>query len=214
MKRSIKSYLVFTSRAYRLFLYLGVPLFCIGMELIMVILMKMRTSGIMSILCTLIFAEVVSDTWFLGGIQEKHAEKMDYLKTSARGMSVVKSALALDLMRRSVMTTGIFGVCCLLEAGLARRQISIRADLVMPLLAVFSLSTAAVLITRFFSYFYINVLAGYLVSAAAAVCCVLLSMGVMSVNTLIAIYAGLGTAAGILAVWVAMKKVEGGYYDK
>ncbi len=214
MKRSIKSYLVFTSRAYRLFLYLGVPLFCIGMELIMVILMKMRISGIMSILCTLIFAEVVSDTWFLGGIQEKHAEKMDYLKTSARGMSVVKSALALDLMRRSVMTTGIFGVCCLLEAGLARRQISIRADLVMPLLAVFSLSTAAVLITRFFSYFYINVLAGYLVSAAAAVCCVLLSMGVVSVNTLIAIYAGLGTAAGILAVWVAMKKVEGGYYDK
>lgn len=214
MKRSIKSYLVFTSRAYRLFLYLGVPLFCIGMELIMVILMKMRTSGIMSILCTLIFAEVVSDTWFLGGIQEKHAEKMDYLKTSARGMSVVKSALALDLMRRSVMTTGMFGVCCLLEAGLARRQISIRADLVMPLLAVFSLSTAAVLITRFFSYFYINVLAGYLVSAAAAVCCVLLSMGVVSVNTLIAIYAGLGTAAGILAVWVAMKKVEGGYYDK
>lgn len=214
MKRSIKSYLVFTSRAYRLFLYLGVPLFCIGMELIMVILMKMRTSGIMSILCTLIFAEVVSDTWFLGGIQEKHAEKMDYLKTSARGMSVVKSALALDLMRRSVMTTGIFGVCCLLEAGLARRQISIRADLVMPLLAVFSLSTAAVLITRFFSYFYINVLAGYLVSAVAAVCCVLLSMGVVSVNTLIAIYAGLGTAAGILAVWVAMKKVEGGYYDK
>lgn len=214
MKRSIKSYMVFTSRAYRLFLYLGVPLFCIGMELIMVILMKMRISGIMSILCTLIFAEVVSDTWFLGGIQEKHAEKMDYLKTSARGMSVVKSALALDLMRRSVMTTGIFGVCCLLEAGLARRQISIRADLVMPLLAVFSLSTAAVLITRFFSYFYINVLAGYLVSAAAAVCCVLLSMGVVSVNTLIAIYAGLGTAAGILAVWVAMKKVEGGYYDK
>lgn len=214
MKRSIKSYLVFTSRAYRLFLYLGVPLFCIGIELIMVILMKMRISGIMSILCTLIFAEVVSDTWFLGGIQEKHAEKMDYLKTSARGMSVVKSALALDLMRRSVMTTGIFGVCCLLEAGLARRQISIRADLVMPLLAVFSLSTAAVLITRFFSYFYINVLAGYLVSAAAAVCCVLLSMGVVSVNTLIAIYAGLGTAAGILAVWVAMKKVEGGYYDK
>lgn len=214
MKRSIKSYLVFTSRAYRLFLYLGVPLFCIGMELIMVILMKMRISGIMSILCTLIFAEVVSDTWFLGGIREKHAEKMDYLKTSARGMSVVKSALALDLMRRSVMTTGIFGVCCLLEAGLARRQISIRADLVMPLLAVFSLSTAAVLITRFFSYFYINVLAGYLVSAAAAVCCVLLSMGVVSVNTLIAIYAGLGTAAGILAVWVAMKKVEGGYYDK
>lgn len=214
MKRSIKSYLVFTSRAYRLFLYLGVPLFCIGMELIMVILMKMRTSGIMSILCTLIFAEVVSDTWFLGGIQEKHAEKMDYLKTSSRGMSVVKSALVLDLVRRLVMTTGIFGVCCLLEAGVVRRQISIPADLVMPLLAVFSLSTAAVLITRFFSYFYINVLAGYLVSAAAAVCCVLLSMGVVSVNTLIAIYAGLGTAAGILAVWVAMKKVEGGYYDK
>ena len=214
MKRSIKSYLVFTSRAYRLFLYLGVPLFCIGMELIMVILMKMRISGIMSILCTLIFAEVVSDTWFLGGIQEKHAEKMDYLKTSSRGMSVVKSALVLDLVRRLVMTTGTFGVCCLLEAGVVRRQISIPADLVMPLLAVFSLSTAAVLITRFFSYFYINVLAGYLVSAAAAVCCVLLSMGVVSVNTLIAIYAGLGTAAGILAVWVAMKKVEGGYYDK
>lgn len=214
MKRSIKSYLVFTSWGYRLFLYLGVPMFCIGMELIMVILMKMGTSGIMSILCTLIFTEVVSDTWFLGGIQEKHAEKMDYLKTSSRGMSVVKSALVLDLVRRLVMTTGIFGVCCLLEAGVVRRQISIPADLVMPLLAVFSLSTAVVLITRFFSYFYINVLAGYLVSAAAAVCCVLLSMGVVSVNTLIAIYAGLGMAAGILAVWVAMKKVEGGYYDK
>lgn len=212
MKKSMKSYLVFTSLGYRLILYLGVPLFCAGLELFMLTVLK--TSGVMTVMCALVAAEIASDTWFLGGIQEKNAEKMDYLKTSSRGMSVMKSALAADLVRRFVMAAGICGICCLLEMGAGKGQPRVLTDLVIPVLAVYSLSTTAVLITRFFGYFYINLLAGYIASATAGICGVLLSTGVWSAGALLAGYAALGTAAGILAVWVALKKVEGGYYDK
>lgn len=212
MRQSIKSYLVFTSFGYRLILYLGIPLLFIGAELFMLEILEI--SGIMTLLCMLTFLEIMSDTWFLGGIQEKNAEKMDYLKTSPRGMSVIKSALVTDLIRRFVTAAGIFAICGLLEAGSGKRQISAAADLVMPVFAVYSLSVAAILITRFFSYFQINMLAGYIVSIAGAVCYLLQSAGMVSAETFIAVYAVLGMAVSILAVWIALKKVEGGYYDK
>ncbi|MCM1025064.1 MAG: hypothetical protein NC432_01430 [Roseburia sp.] len=110
--KRIKSYWVFTSLWYRLILYLAVPLAMAG-----VVWAYGWATGIYSLLpviLLLILVEVLADHWFLGGIQEKGAEKLDYLKTSPRGMEVMKSALILDLARRFLETLAILVICCLL----------------------------------------------------------------------------------------------------
>lgn len=218
MRRICKSYLVFTGFGYRLVIFWLVPLLLLGIQAAAVFL-----GGNLSIILPLIMAsiETMADSWFLGGIQSKDAAKMDFLKTSAEGMRVLKTAMIMDFLRRFVSMAVVFLLCC----GIARlgggKASAIppalkNGLLVFPLLFGYTFSVLATLVGRFSVFFWINMLVSYPIPILGAVSMVILSEPVymdMAVLFDIAL-AALGILLVVLAVRTAMKKVEGSYYDE
>lgn len=212
MRKKIKSYQVFTSFGYRMVIYVLMPLLLVAFQLFF--LKVMGSSGIPAIIMVLILAEIVADNWFLGGIQEKDAEKIDYLKTSSRGMKVMKSVLVLDFVRRLIAAAGIFGVCNLLSRVVCGEDdFQSMGILLFSVLVSYSLSVLGTFIARFGSYLWTTVLTGYFASVAGLECCILVMLGV-SVVMLNILFGVLGAGVTVVAVKIAIKKVEEGYYDK
>lgn len=212
MKKKIKGYLVFTPLIYRLLIYALLPLLLAVLQFIF--LKVMGGSAVPIIVMLLIFAEIMADNWFLGGIQEKNAEKIDYLKTSSRGMEVMENALVMDLVRRFLSAAVIFGVCNLLGRLLGGEEdFQSGGVLLFSILVSYSLSVLGTLIARFGSYCWITYIVGYFAAAVGLLFCIFLTYGasIMLFNT---IFAVLAIIVSILAVKIAMKRVEGGYYDK
>lgn len=218
MRRICRSYLVFTGFGYRLVMFGLVPLFLLGIQTAAVFL-----GWNLSIILPLMMAgiETMADSWFLGGIQSKDAEKMDFLKTSAEGMRVMKTALIMDFLRRFVSMTVVFLLCC----GIARLgggkasaipHAWIIALLMFPLLFGYTFSVLATLVGRFSGFFWINMLLAYPIPILGGVSMYLILSDPVYMN-MAALFdialAALGSLLVVVAVRTAMKKVEGSYYD-
>lgn len=211
MKQSIKGYLVFTSLGYRLAVFILMPLALVGLHVLSA--SEVGGSGPINMLL-LLMLEIVCDNWFLGGIQEKNAENLDYLKTSSRGMKVMRSVLVMDFARRFMTAVTVLGICFMLDKFLFQTNSQIEADLIFPVLVSYSLSVLGTLITRFQSYFWVNMVAGYVAAIIGAVLFILVMFGVIEVFVTNIIFGVLAVIFSILGVKIAMARVEGGYYDK
>lgn len=212
VKKKIRSYLVFASTGYRLVMFIAVPLLAIGIHVFS--LKVMEGSGVPVILTALILLEIMADHWFLGGIQEKNAEKLDYLKTSPGGMQIMKSVLILDFLRRFLEAAVIFGACWLISLFPGIKRPEVIKELLVPVLEVCSLSIAGTLITRFESYLGVNMLTGYIAAIIGIVCYIFVTIGVIRTELFCGMAAVLGAVVSILAVKLAMKRLEESYYDK
>lgn len=213
--KRIKSYLVFTSLGYRLILYLAVPLFIVGIYgwAVSQTVGGSYRSYIAPVTAILIIVEIMADHWFLGGIQEKGAEKLDYLKTSSRGMEAMKSALILDLGRRFLEILAILGLCCLTARFLGRDVPEPVTVLVLPVLEAYGLSVTGTIITRFGSYLQNNLAVSYAAATIGAICWGLAATNVLPAVLLCLIMGFLSVASSVLAVKIAMTRVKEGYYD-
>lgn len=210
--KRIKSYLVFTSLGYRLILYLAVPLAAAGISLGCIKVFGAYDASLLVHL--LILAEVLADHWFLSGIQEKNAEKLDYLKTSSRGMEVMKNVLVLDLARRFLELLLILVLCGLLSLLLGTGAPGILEGVVLPVLTIYVTSVIATVLARFGSTLQINFLAAYLAAVIGSVCYFPAAFHILPAALFCPVLAFLSLVVSVLAVKVAMKKVKEGYYDK
>lgn len=211
MKQKIESYLVFTSLGYRIIMFLALPLVLLGIQIFSTAVL--RGTAIPVFVMTLVLVEAVADNWFLGGIQEKGSAKIDYLKTSPRGMKVIKSALVMDLARRLVFCFAFFGLCRLITlwgtggaAGLGM--------LLLAAVLTYTLSVLGIFIARFSSYIWVNLLCGYVGAIVGLI--ILLACSVGIVPTVLANLALgiLGGGISFLMIKIAMLKVEGSFYDR
>ncbi|MCM1189224.1 MAG: hypothetical protein NC541_07990 [bacterium] len=212
VKMRIKSYLAFTSLGYRLVMYLAVPLSAAGIQLLFLI--KMGGSGVPAVMTALILLEILADHWFLGGIQEKNAEKLDCLKTSSRGMQMMESVLILDVIRHFLEAAAIFGSCFLISLLLGGETLGVLGGLALPILETGCLSVAGTLIARFWSTLNMNMLIGYVAAIIGIVCFALAEVEVCPLWVSCGAAALLGAGVGALAVKTAMRKVKEGYHDK
>lgn len=217
--RKIKSYFVFTSFPYRMAIFVILPLAMLAIVGLISMGMERKSYFFTPVLIPLflIVIEVVADNWMFGGIQAKHAEKMDVLRTSGRGMEMIKDALALDLIRRLLSMAGVTAICLLAEmllmGGTAAGVFEIMPMLLSMLFLCYDISVLGTLAARFGSVVWINYLIGYAgfflgILGSAAVSWQ--RGGVVSAIML----AVLAVPMSVLTVRVAMKKVRGGYYDK
>lgn len=106
--KRVKGYLVFTSFAYRIVMYLLMPA-----ALVAIVVWAGTNIGDVSVplvLMLLPLAEIISDSWLFGGLQARDSEKIDYLKTSGRGMAVMRNALGLDLFRKFLTALCVIAV--------------------------------------------------------------------------------------------------------
>ena len=228
MGKGIKSYLVFTSAVYRMVMYILMPVGMVGLS-------AWSGSGVgeaalLIIAPLLTLFEILSDSWLFGGIQAKDREKMDFLKTSGRGSKTLKNALILDLVRRFLSCLGILAAGCLaiqicdayvvsgngvfpsnyVNLGGGSRKLGIM--LCFSLVSYF-FSVLGTFLSRYGSMIWINLLTGYLAMIPTIFCvaAMVLSESVWLYDFLFAV---LGIGVSILAVRAAVKKNEGGYYDK
>ena len=232
MGKRVKSYIAFTPFMYRIVVYLLIPValtaFCTWTGT------YLGDMGLVLAVMLLTLVEVVSDSWLFGGLQARDSEKIDYLKTSGRGMAVMRNALGLDLLRKflTALCVIVASYCFVQQAkkGLERMP-GAGADfiscggafeeigfLLYLILLSYSLSALGTFLSRYNSTTYGNVLIGYGAMILAGLAGLFLpglvkypSGGIFLLD-LLCVAAGIG--ASILAVRAAMKKVEGGYYDE
>ncbi len=210
MREKIKSYLVFTSFGYRLLMFALIPLAMIGCELMMATIFG--AAGILIVLLLLLFVEIFADNWFLGGIQEKGAEKIDYLKSSAKGMKVMQNALILDLVRRFLAFVGVTVISYLLNQFLLGVENQSIDRIVFAVLISYGISVTGTLIARFVSLMWMNLIVAYFAATPALLSqIILIWVPAWIMNIVLGIFC---VAMFVLAVKIAMWKVKGGYYDK
>lgn len=219
LRRKIKSYFVFTAFCYRLVIFVILPLVMLAFSSLLSMLMGEKSYFVTLFLVPLflIIIEIAADNWMFGGIQAKGAEKMDFLRTSKRGMGMMEDALTLDLIRRLFSMAGITLLSFLAEAllmgGTAAEGFKMTPVLLSILFFCYDISVLGTLIARFATDIWINFLVGYagfFVGLLGIMAARLTEWGAAPAI----VFAALAVPLNILTVKTAMKKVRGGYYDE
>ena len=212
MKHRIKSYLVFTSFIYRICMFLAVPVIVTGIALSRV--GRFGNAAMIFAAVLLPMVEIISDTWLFGGIQTKDMDKLDYLKTSHRGMEIMRNALSMDMARKLLTAIVVMAVCAVIvyweNKGIGREIWLILSYAVS---ISWFCSILGTFIARYGSLLWFHMMVGYGMSMFGSICWFLPGLpGLMAVYTVILFIGGI--LVSNVAVRVAMKKVEGSYYDK
>lgn len=216
MKHKVRSYLVFTSLWYKIIMFAVLPVVLLGMQVLSAIVFQ-GTAMHLSVM-VLIMVEIMADNWFLGGIQEKGSEKIDYLKTSSRGMEIMKNVLVMDLIRRFCSMGVILGVSWLITRIFGTTYEATKlagfGGLLLAIFLPYTLSVLGIFIARFTSYLWVNLLCGYVGSIAGLVILLVCTSILIPMALPNAALVVLGGGISVLIVKIAMLKVEGSYYDK
>ncbi len=187
--RQIRAYLLFTGWRYKLVMFLGLPGAVLAGGWLWRSFTVVSSDGggpgfylfshlsgsegfrILTAML-LIFTEILSDQAVFNGIQSKRGYKLDFLKTSPRGREILWQGLTGDLVRR--MLTAAACACAVwvtkvltLDGGLARGL-----GLV---LAVFSLETLGLFISRFTRSILLCLYTAYGCAAAGVILLILVS---------------------------------------
>ena len=145
MKELIKCYHVFIPRTWeKLLLYLIYPvvLICVGRKLEGIL----SLFGIIFTCEWIVLIELLLDSLIFGGISSKDTNKLEYLKTSVKGMTVLRKSIFADAVRRALAVTMI------LAAVYAKNSADLPfVRLVMCVLTSFFLTELALVMTRYFS---------------------------------------------------------------
>lgn len=205
MKKKIKRYLVFTPFAYRIAVFLVMPVLLVGIG----VLTGSRWGELWAVpvAVLLTMAEIISDYWLFSGLQAKDSEKMDFLKTSGLGMEILRDALTFDLLRKFLTVCVVMAICYLLTGRSGSPMYAGLISYVFSILGTF--------LARYGGIFRINLMIGYL--AVVPVSCLLgvfFSGGKRYMFQINLFFLILGTLLSALAVRKAMQKVKGGYYDQ
>ncbi len=210
MREWIKSYHIFLpGRWGKWVVYIILPAFFFGIGYLFG---KGVVNGYLAMIILsglIISLELCMDYFTFGGIAAKDTNKLEYLKTSVKGMEVLRKSLIGDGIRRFFsISLIVYGLKYLYGYGFTNGQVLTLA------LGYFVLSEAALIITRHFSTLLLVSVSAITISLIAPwFTAWLLSKGM---NTRLAI-----VILGILAVGTAaggrimiMRKARRSYYDE
>lgn len=230
MKRGIKSYLAFTSGAYRLILFVLVPIAVIGLNVGLAVYTRqgimskavepdgtLGTVDIMMLVSAslLMFAEVMLDNMAFGGIAVKRSQSLDYMKASPWGRQLMRRALRTDLVRCLfesviVITLSRAAWSVVGEATRAWRPRDIIQILALVACQYF-VTVTVLIVTRHYDIWGVNMLAVYL---GFFVLLALVALTWMNSFAILAVMMALSVAVSIFSQWKIMRRVEASFYDK
>ena len=206
MKKKIKRYLVFTPFAYRIAVFLVMPVLLAGIGVYTG--SRWGEPGLFPVGIFLTMAEIISDNWLFSGLQAKEAEKMDFLKTSGLGMEILRDALILDLLRKFLTAWVILTFCDLL--------LNISGSLLYIVLISYAFSVLGTFLARYGGLLGISIMVGDLSIIPVTVCLIGVCFSglkryIFWTDLFFLIF---GILISVLAVAKAMQKVKGGCYDQ
>ncbi len=237
MKNAMKSYLVFTSRLYRLVMYMLLPGVCGG-----ICLWACGSGGsragrgvLMAAALLLPMVETVSDSWLFAGVQNLSYTNLEYLKSSGRGGAVMRQALTVDVVRKLVSSAVILGLAYAiiglwellsgeikegLWAGAVESAFGFWGAgsgtggvLWCMVMCSFFFSMLGTFLSRYGNMIWINLMVGYGVVALEIAGQFLPGLSV-HLYGYGGIFGLLGLCVGALAVRTAMARMERSYYDQ
>ena len=204
MKNIMKSYLIFTTPVYRLLTFFAVPVGLIGLLLFF----GSGKTGVEVFLAALMFsfAEVSLDYWVFGGIAVKGGAQMEYLKSSGRGMRLLRTALAVNMARQLL---GLILIILAMRVGFGNRgNVLWSVDAV---LLGYLFIVAGTAIARFFDGIGVNMGISCIAFFPMTACVWLI---VFHSVLMLAILLPLSAAVSAAGVNVVMKRIKEGYYDQ
>ena len=215
MIRKIKCYLVFTPSLCRLILFAVVPIALITLQIIMASRQTwdMAVSLNMIIAFVLLEVEVFLDHWTFGGLYARESMQLTYLRTSMRGMKVLKSALGVNLIRQ--LLTGLvpmlLGFWCRLRMG-DGFAVEYAAGSLAWVLTGYIFTATASTIARFFDGMMLNL------AIANIALLIMMWVGLLAVPAaspgMLVILVPLALLISIAGVGIAVNRVKEGYYDR
>lgn len=111
--RKVKSYFIHLKLAYRICMFLIMPILVVGLELLCAICLDM--SAIAYSLAIMVCFEVICDYFSFGGIYSKEGTVQNFYKTSPRGKKVYLNVFLVHGIRRALTIFGFTVFCILLE---------------------------------------------------------------------------------------------------
>lgn len=230
MKKEIKCYIIFTTRAYRLILFVLMPLVVIGIQLGLSVMCRhldkwrgdiegivyvadlaMAVASLF-IMCT----EILADNWVFGGVAAKSGGSPEYTKSSPRGRQAMQGALRIDSIRQILesMLLLILGRSCWVVAADGFLELFAPKKLAFMVAVMFCecfAVAAALWVARRYDNFNVNMsIAGitYFVSMWLLILCGMYSYVMCAVMVLLYV------PASVLSQRMTMKRVEESYYDQ
>ena len=116
----IKCYLTFSTRLYRLIVFLLLPLLAVITAVLL---------GGLAAIFVLLPAEILADRLSFGGIAARGVGLPEYIKSSHRGLSVMRSALVCNLFRQLIYIVAVTAGC--IGLGVAKDIFCMTGDLWM-----------------------------------------------------------------------------------
>ena len=230
MEKGIKSYIVFTTRAYRLVLFVLLPLAVIGIQLGLSVMcghleewkgdiedivyvadlaMAVASSFIMA-------AEVHVDNWVFGGVAAKTGASPEYPKSSPRGRQSMRGALRLNSIRQILESALllVLGRTCWAVAAGGFSELFAPGGLAFVAAVLFCecfTVTAALSVVRRYDNYHVNMSIAWL---ACFILVWLLILCRMFSHVMCAVMALLYVSASVLSQRMTMNRVEESYYDQ
>lgn len=230
MEKGIKSYIVFTSRAYRLILFVLMPLTVIGIQLGLSIMCRhlegwrgdiediiyMADHAIAVASSFIMGTEILVDNWVFGGVAVKSGVSPEYLKSSLRGRQVIRGALRIDSNRQILESALllVLGRSCWAVAAGGISELFASGKLVYMTAVLFCecfVVTAALSVARRYDNFYVNMIISgiaYFISVWLFRLCGMYGYVMCAVMVLLYV------SAGVQSQRMTMKRVEESYYDQ
>ncbi|MFR4351258.1 MAG: hypothetical protein ACLT3H_06230 [Roseburia sp.] len=212
MKNNIQSYLAFTTRLYRMLLFLAMPLLVIAVQLLI-----FRKGNLQSMITTVFLiasVEVLVDSLAFGGISSREVGGMEYLKSSAKGYRVLCTALAVNLARQLLEEIALLLICQGIASAYRGAPLFVEGEMPLFLAVVllgYFVTVLGVVIARFFTNlaFRMCVMCLEIIPIIGIFTVLRQSYAVAS-----ALLVVLSAVAGAGGIWFTMKRGKESYYDK
>lgn len=209
MKQFIKSYHVFLPQLWsKLFTYVAYPAAILFISYWFVSWTIPMPICIMIACSLMLTLEIIWDSTVFGGIASKNTNKLEYLKTSVRGISILRNSIIADAVRRVISVTLILGIIYAMNATALVLWEVVACGFVTLWCIELSL-----LLTRSFSMMVVMILA---ISVGGCICMVVCGIVLLGAGTAWNICFAilpyiLFVVAGRILI---MQKARGSYYDE
>lgn len=218
MKKYIRSYHMFLpgKKWVKACIYLLYPFIVIGTVCLLRYKLTYYPVICMGLACVMTtMAEIFFDYFIFGGIASRETNKLEYLKTSVRGISMLKSSLAADIIRRFLSITIIISGSYLAAARGIQTEEHIFLHILWYIFCVFFLIETGLFITRFF----MNTAGSMLVcvvlgNVAALPGCFVPAWDIQIWVAVLLAAAGAAAGMAVTGRRFILKRAEESYYDR
>lgn len=207
MKQFWKCYHVFLAPAWlKWLMYLGYPLVVIGIS---GWLSSQSAPGMLIITLAsgfIVMGELLLDTVVFEGIASKDTNKLEYLKTSVRGMRILRNSVIADAVRRAVTTVVILGMLLLF-------RVTEFAELMLVVLVTLGCTELGLMVTRSITFIMGKFLAVYLGTVLSMWSLRFLLSG-SNIGGTLCIAGGFYLTVTAVGRIFIMRRARGSFYDK